>query len=456
MFVIRKMLSQLLGRRFHQRVPIVQQFSNNECGLACLVMILNYYGKHISLSECRQECAIGRDGTTAETLARVAHSYGLRVKAFSVQNLDALKSIPYPAIAHWDFNHFVVVERWSPKNRVEVIDPALGRRYLTHDEFNKGFTGVVLVMEPGVQFDRQLITKSVYANWRIYIHHILSIPGLLSFFTQILIASLVLQMLGLTLPLLTKILIDQVLPLGDISVMTIIGIGIVILILTQPVAGYIRAILLIYLQTRLDSRIMLGFFEHLLGLPYQFFQHRSSGDLLLRLGSNALVREMLTGRTISVIFDGFLVFGYLFVLMALSPRFGTLVFFIGAIQVVILMVTTRSVHRLLQKDLATQAESQSYLVEALKGILTLKSSGAEPQALNHWSSLFYKQLNVSIQRNHLSAIIEITMGTVRTFSPIILLWAGAYYVLNGTMTLGTMLANSTCIASVNRAIITAN
>ncbi|MDP9471201.1 MAG: ABC transporter transmembrane domain-containing protein, partial [Chloroflexota bacterium] len=129
---------------------------------------------------------------------------------------------------------------------------------------------------------------------------------------------------------------------------------------------------------RVDARTMLGFLEHLLSLPYRFFAQRSSGDLLLRLNSNAAIREALTGQTLSVLLDGTLVFGYLAVLLARDTLFGGLVLAIALLQVALVLATGRRMHDLTQRDLMAQAMSQGYLVEALTGIATVRRAARSP------------------------------------------------------------------------------
>ena len=434
-----------MGRLRSRRVPVVLQLSAVECGAACLVMVLGYYGRKMRVADCRECCSVGRDGTSARAIVQTARKHGLRVKAYSVNDLADFKYIQLPAIVHWKFNHFVVVERWSPK-RVEIVDPGSGRRRLAIDEFGAGFTGVVLTFEPGVQFECR-DTRSRPA-WRNYLRSILHIPRTPGLLTQILGASLLLQVLGLALPVFTKVLVDQVLPFRISNVMAILGIGMVILILAQIVTTYLRSALLIYLQGRLDAQMMLGFFEHLLALPFRFFQERTSGDLLMRMGSNTMIRQMLTSQSMSTVLDGALVLVYLAILLTQDVFFGILVFGVGMLQIVILLGTTRRVHNLTEKNLTAQAESQSYVVEALTGMATLKVAGAEDRALDHWSNLFFKQLNVSLQQSQLTAIIGTAMTALRTLSPLVLLWIGALRVLDGTMSLGTMLALNALATSV--------
>jgi ATP-binding cassette subfamily B protein len=407
-----------------------------ECGAACLAMVLSYYGRRTRVAECRAACEVGRDGVTARTIAAAAQRFGLRVKAFSAAPAD-FKYLALPAIVHWDFNHFVVVERWSPQ-QVEIVDPAVGRRRLTAAEFDAGFTGVLLTFEPGVHFERS--STAAAPAWRSYLQYLVRTPGAWGLLAQILGASLILQVLGLALPTFTRVLVDQVLPLHSTNVMTILGFGIVIVVLMQLVTTYLRAALMIFLQARLDAQMMLGFFEHLLTLPFRFFQQRTRGDLLLRLGNTMLIRELLTSQAISAILDGALVLVYLTIVLVQAPIFGALVLGIGALQVALLLGTTRRTHDLTQRTLATQAESQGYLVEALTGIATLKASGAEERALDHWSNLFVNHLNIALQRSRLSASVDTGLTTLRAFAPLILLWVGALRVLAGAMSLGTMLA----------------
>jgi len=424
-----------------RRVPVLLQLNSVECGAACLAMILNYYGRKTRVAECRETCGVGRDGVSAQTIAKAARSFGLRVRSFSLEPAD-FGQLQLPAIVHWEFDHFVVVERWSPKH-VEIVDPAVGRRRLSAAEFEAGFTGVVLTLEPGIQF--KPLGEKVQPTWRSYLVSILHTPGAAGLMLQIVGVSLCLLLFGLALPLFTKVIVDRVLPFRIVSVMAILGTGLIIVVVAQAVGSYLRAALLLYLQGRLDMRMMLGFFEHLLSLPFRFFQQRSSGDPLMRLGSNTMIREVLTSQMLSATLDGGLVVGYLAILLARSPFFGVVVFGVGLLQAALLLGTsrrlrdTRRLRDLTQRDLAAQSVSQSYLVEALSGMATLKASGTEDQALDHWSGLFANELNASLRRGHLSAILDTAMTTLRTLSPLLLLWVGTFQVLHGAMSLGTML-----------------
>jgi ABC-type bacteriocin/lantibiotic exporter with double-glycine peptidase domain len=428
------MIRTMIGRR--RRVPLVLQLNAVECGAACLAMILQYHGRPTDIGECRDRCRVGPRGLTALNIANAAREFGLRVKAWSLAP-DALPDTPLPAIVHWNFNHFLVLENWLP-GKVQVVDPALGRRRLTAEEFDAGFTGVVLTFEPGAQFE---LTQAPDPRPReSYLHRLLRAPGILAVLIQILCASIVLQAFGLAMPLLTKVLVDHLLPSRMADLLTALGIGIVMMLLAQGTLNYLRSLLFLYLKGRIDSHLTLGFFEHLLSLPFSFFQQRTTGDLLMRLASNTMVREALTNQAISAVLDGGLVLLYIVILILEDASYGVFALMLGLLQVAILLLTSRPMRTLVDRDLAAGAESQSYLVEALTGIGIFKASGAEDRVLKYWSTLFSKHLGISLERGHLSAAIEVAIGTLRTAAPILLLWVGAYRVLGGSMTLGTMLA----------------
>ena len=305
---------------------------------------------------------------------------------------------------------------------------------MTAEEFDASFTGVVILLEPGMHFVRH--NPSPHISLRAYVGRCVKQAPLT--LVQIIGASLLIQVFGLGMPILTKVVVDQIIPFKLNDVLTLLGMG--MLLLSQLVTTLLRASLLIYLRARVDSHMMLGFFEHLLSLPQSFFLQRSSGDILSRLSSNTVIREMLSTQFISTVLDGSLVMVYLGILLWQSLPFCILVLAIGLLQIVLLLSSNRAVRDLTSRELAAQGKSQGYVAEALTGIATLKSAGAEPHALEQWSNLFFEQLNVSVRRSYLSSLIEAAMTTLRAFSPLVMLWLGAVQVINGSIQVGTMLA----------------
>lgn len=417
-----------------RRVPVILQTSAVECGAACLAMVLAYYGRKVDIAEIRERCGVGRDGLSVSGLLKAARAYGLYTRAVTLESQE-LRFVTLPAIIHWNFNHFLVLERWSA-TAVDVVDPVLGRRRLRSAEFERGFTGVVMTLEPGASFERQHAPSKV--SLRTYAAgYVKTMPGS---FLQVIGASLLLQLFGLTIPIFTKVVVDQIIPSGLHDELTLLGLGLVILLGAQFVMTLLRGLVLLYLQTRIDMRMMLRFFDHMLALPVRFFQQRSSGDLLSRMSSNQAIRDTINRQLISTLLDGSLVAVYFFILLSQSPLFGLVVFCFGVLQILLLLSTTRLMHRLSLSGLTAQGKAQGYATEVLVGMPTLKAMGAEYLALERWSNLFFEGINTSVRQNTVSMLITTTLSTISAAAPLALLWFGAGQVLNGVLPLGTMLA----------------
>jgi ABC-type bacteriocin/lantibiotic exporter with double-glycine peptidase domain len=403
-------------------------------------MLLRYYGRHVTIAEIHDRYGGGRDGLSASRMVQAAQHYGLYVKALSLPKSN-LHGIHMPAIVHWEFNHFIVVERWTP-DHVNVVDPASGRKRLSREEFSNGFTGIVIQLTPGPAFAQ--LTKQAremerpHLNLRTYALRYLKQSPLIV--VQIVGVTLLLQLFGLTMPLLTKVVIDRIIPFSMNNILGILGIGLLVLLITQSTTTLLRSLLLIFLQTRIDTQMQPAFFKHMLHLPLRFFLQRSSGDILTRVASNTTIRNILSTELISTFLDGSLAIITLLFLFAQSWLFGIIILAIGLIQALLLLLTTPSIQRLNMSNLEANGKSQGYATEVLTGITTIKAAGAEEQAFERWTKLFHKQLALSLRQSYLTTTISLLSGTVRAFTPFGLLWLGTLEVLIGGMPVGTMLA----------------
>jgi ABC-type bacteriocin/lantibiotic exporter with double-glycine peptidase domain len=432
---LRKRFPELLRLGFPRRgkrIPHIQQLDANDCGAACLAMVLAYHGKTVRLDDVREILGVSRDGATALGILEAARWHGLRGRGVSleVEDLDYLSP---GSILHWEFRHFVLFERLG-SGWVDVVDPALGRRRVPLEQFRRSFTGVALLLEPGDSFVKQ---KGQAHPLRRYLKQLLFQSGML---TRILLTSALVQLFALGMPALTGALTDRVVPRGDYRLLLVLSVAMASLIGFQFLASLVRSYLLLHLRTELDARMTLGFVEHLVELPYVFFQKRAAGDLMNRLNSNTTIREMLTSGALSGLLDGSLVVLYLLVLFIVSVPLGLLVLVLGSFQVAVFAWTWRRQAELMARSLEATARSEAYQVEFLTGMETLKAMGGEHRALDRWSGMFVDVLNISLERGRLNAVVESLLSALRMGAPLIILCFGAWQVLGGTLSLGTMLA----------------
>lgn len=426
-------LGKLAAGRRRRRVPHVQQTSGADCGAACLTMVLEYFGKQLRLDDVRGVTGVDRDGSDALAILQAGRWFGLRGRGVQVDEIADLRFLPRASILHWRFQHFVVFEELTPKG-ARIVDPGAGRRTVPEEEMRRAFTGVALIFEPAEDFEPESTRTRGFAR---YLREILLNSGLVS---RLLVMSVLLQVLALATPLLTGILVDRVVPRGDYTLLQVLGVGLAAVAGFHFLSSLVRAHLLLHLRTHLDAKITLEFLEHLVELPYAYFQQRSAGDLMMRLNSNSTIREILTSSALSGILDGTLVSLYLILMWITHWQIGAIVLGLGVLRVVLFLLTRRRQQELMSASLQVQAASRGYQVEMLTGIETLKAAGAETRAVEHWSNLFVDELNVSLARGRLNAVFDSLLSALSVASPFVILIYGGVLVLDGDLTLGTMLA----------------
>jgi ATP-binding cassette subfamily B protein len=415
-----------------RRIPAMRQMEVADCGAVCLAMVLAHFGKVVRVDELRQTTGSGRGGVDATAIIRTARSYGLTARGVAA-DLDTLGHLPSGSILHWDFSHFVVLDRVT-RNGVEILDPAQGRRRVPAGSLGKHYTGVAIILEPSESF--QPSGTRTKGTWK-YLRPLLGQSRAL---TGVLAVSILLRLFALALPIVTGFVVDEIAPRDDRHLLFVLAAVVAAVIVYYVVASLVRGHALLHLRTRLDVSLTTGFVDHLVDLPYGFFLQRSAGDLMMRLQSNANVREILTTGALSALLDGSLATLYLVVLFAVSAPVALLVLVLALLEVAVLATTWRRNERLMAESLHVEATASSYAYELLAGIETLKASGAEHQAAAHWEGLFVDQVNVALARGRLGATVDALVSTLRMASPLLILLFGALQVVNGRMSLGTMLA----------------
>ncbi|MEZ4238066.1 MAG: peptidase domain-containing ABC transporter [Myxococcota bacterium] len=424
-----------------RRTPFVPQLLPADCGAACLAMVLGHHGEPARLDEVREQVDGGRDGTTAFQLLEGARTFGLRARGLRLADPADLQFLQRPAILHWEMRHFVVFDGLE-RGGVAVLDPAVGRRWLSLAEFGQAFTGIALVFEPTDAFRPRPAAAS--RGWP-YVRAALARAGQ---WPRILVTSLLLQLLGLGLPILTGLIVDRVVPRHDLDLLWLAGAGLAGVVGFQLLTTLVRNHLLLHLRTVVDARLTVDFVGHLMDLPYAFFQQRPTGDLLMRLNSNTVIREMLTSGLLSGLLDGGTVVFGLALLLVWSPAMGLLALVLGAAQLAVPLVTWRRQAELMSRSLVVQARASSFQVEMIGGVETLKAMGVEARSVEAWNDLFVDVLNVSIARGHLDAATQAVQAALRVGGPLAVLWIGAWWVAHGWSTVGAMLALCALVGSV--------
>ncbi|MGV9773105.1 peptidase domain-containing ABC transporter [Streptosporangium sp. NPDC003464] len=372
-----------------RRVPLRMQLTRSECGAACLAMVLSGLGRRTTLTEVREHLAEGVDGVSMREMIQAGARFGLRLRACRAP-MDTIAGLPTPFIALWENNHFVVVERVTPRG-IAVLDPARGRRSLSRRQFRTGYSDKVLLADAPAG----LTPTTRSRPWRVLrplITPALANRGLIA---AVLLASLGTQLLGLAVPLFTKIVVDRPAAMD----VTTLAAAAFCVIVGHALVSWARAWALIRLQTSVAAEVMRKLVGHTLALPYRFFQRRSKGDLLSRLSGVAMLRDLLTERALTFLFDLFTAVSYLTLLSVASPWLALLTLATAVAQGAVVLATARRGMHLALAALHTNATTQSTLVDSLAGIEAIKASGGEAAAVARWRAHHDEELKTGAARN---------------------------------------------------------
>ncbi|HEX4419413.1 MAG TPA: peptidase domain-containing ABC transporter [Kofleriaceae bacterium] len=421
-------------------VPFVQQLEWTDCGAASLCMVMQYHGREAKLSEVRDAMGIGRDGVSAKAILDTAEKYGLAGRGIKVDT-SQVHLLKTATILHWEFNHFVVFDK-VVKDGVRIVDPATGPRDVPMEQFGKAFTGVAIEVTPTDRFSK---TKREKGRLTRYVQELMSERGL---FSRIIVVSLALRLIGLAMPLVTGMIIDRVVPRADYDLLYVCLATIAGMTAFTLISDVVRMHLLLHLRIALDTRMTLSFLDHMVSLPYSFFQRRSTGDLMMRVDSNSTVREIVTGKSMSAVIDGVFVLLYASIIFYVSPMLGFITVAMSGIEALVFLCARPTYQRLLAADLDKQSKAHSYMVQMLGGMETLKCAGAERMGIEKWSNLYTDQLNVTMRRARATAYVDGIRGAVASLGPLLILTIGATSVMSGQMTLGMMLAMNSLATSL--------
>lgn len=421
-----------------KRVPFVEQIEHSECGISCVAMILGYYGHHISLTSLREEFGVPKGGHTLSNINEIFNNKKCASKGFRASTLD-LGQFTLPVILFWENKHFVVLEKIK-NNHFYIVDPSHGNRKLGAEEFDKLYSGVLLEVKPNLLLEKTKKKSSVH----FLLSYVLKNPILIF---KILLLTFGIQALSISIPYITAFITDKVIVTKELSSLPMIGLLICMLFIGFSALSILRIFTVAKLQTLMDYFMMSNFMDHLLKLPYRFFENRSSGELIFRANSNMYIRQILSTRTVTLIVDSLLLFVYMLLMMRISISMSMIVLGIGVTILILLILSSKITKNLSKLNIHTQTRVQNSLTESITGIVDVKMMGNEDLILEEWEKDFKKQLSNTEKQNKWTGSISSITTSLQFIFTLSILWYGASMVIKGDITLGTLLAFNTLALS---------
>ncbi len=419
------------------KVPFVRQLGMRDCGAACLAMVLSYHGRATGLNQIKEVMRVGRDGITAAAIVTAARAEGLEAGGKRLFPEADLATMTFPFIAHWQQDHFIVVEKVDDRF-IHVLDPAIGRKRLTPDTFWQGFSGVALEFTPTPQLVPRTARRAWL--WLKYWGIICATPSFYRRLRDVFILSTLLQGILLATPLVTWLIVDKVLDGQQPEMLVVAGLAAAMIVLVTAGATVFQTFALLRVRRGLDQHLEEDFTNHTLRQDLEFFEAHGTGDLMNRFSAVSAVRQVITDNLLVSLTElGFFIV-YVVLLGVMAPVFLLVVLGVGLVDGIILMVFWRRLHQLRQVEVETEAQEKTLLLQMVRGVASLKAIGAEPYLLNRWKSLFRKALEASINAERMAHLLAAIGPLVTQIANFGLLFLGAGMVLDGSQSLGEMLA----------------
>ena len=385
------------------------------------------------MARLRKDCLVSRNGANAMDIVQAARVQGLHAGGRRLERLEELAALPAPAVLHWDFNHFVVLERVRG-NEAVIVDPRIGRFPVRLENIGRHFTGIALVFSPAPGFARGSPSQPSLA------HYATLLRGYVPNLAHVLLASLAAQALALLFPMATRILVDRVIVPSQAHWLWGLGIGMGMVVLASLVMTLVRGWVVQSLHNALDMSLMRRFLEHLLRLPLQFFAQREPGDLVQRVQSNAMLRGIFTDQSVGALLDAFLIAGYALLMLAFDWKLALVVLGFGSLRVLQLAILHRRNHRLMASELTAMGREENALISAMTGLESTKAFAAESRMVGQWQLAITAATNHRFQRRMLQLNATQLMVLLKGGAMAIVLWLGGMSVLEGDMSLGVFVA----------------
>ena len=415
------------------KVPVVMQMEALECGAASLAMICAYYNKWIPLEQIRVDCGVSRDGANAKNLLVAARSYGFTAKGYRYEPDDLKKNGKFPCIIHWNFNHFVVLDGFKGKKAV-INDPAKGTYTVSMETFDKSFTGICLMFEPNENFVPSGKRKSVLS------FAVKRLSGAKVAVAFVVFTTLISALIGVITPAFSRIFMDRLLTHENPDWFYPFLIALSAMSALQLVISALET----YYSNRINGKLAtIGsstFMWKVLHLPMEFFSQRLAGDIQGRQGSNAGIANSVVNTFAPLALNAIMMVFYLVVMIRYSwilTLVGLSSLVINAWMASIISKKRVNITRVSMRDAGKLAGATVAGVEMIE---TIKASGAENGFFERWAGY---QASVNAQKIKYAKInqyIGMIPSVVSTITGIVVLTLGVWFAMEGTFTVGMIMA----------------
>jgi ATP-binding cassette, subfamily B, bacterial len=444
--------------------PFYRQPDSMDCGPTCLRMIAKYNGKNFSLQSLREKTQIGKEGVNMLGISEAAEAIGFRTAAVKLSLQQLTKEANLPAIIYWNQEHFVVLYK-AKKNKLYVADPGQGLQQYNSAEFKERWIsdkkngtgeGIALLLEPSPAFyaqnsitDEENQTAPAGLAFKNIHRYILPHKKLLF---QLLLGLGIASLLQLFLPFLTQSVVDTGINTHNIHFVYIVLLAQLALFAGRLAVEFVRSWILLHISTRINLSILTDFLIKLMKLPVSFFDSKKTGDIMQRMNDHSRIESFLTGSSLNVLFSLLNLIIFSVVLAVFNLSIFTVFIAAAILYAAWVIAFLRRKKQLDYKRFDVASREQSNMIQLVQGMQEIKLNGVEKPMRWDWERLQAKLFKLSMKGLSLNQWQQAGAFFINEGKNILITFLSASAVINGQMTLGTMLAVQYIIGQLNSPI----
>lgn len=410
-------------------VNFIGSYEHSECGLACVAMMIDYYGANITLAQLREKYGVPMGGYSISQMIEVLEDYHIEAKAIKADDIEELRTLNIPFIAYWNKNHFVVVEKIK-KNEVKIIDPAQGKRKVSIEEFTRSFSNALIYITSEKKHKKKNVDKTL----------INIIKKSKKEIVLSLIMSFILQLIALYIPVYIKSLIDNEQANNNYPGLLLVMLGIILFYYSFSL---IKMRIITSFQNSFDRGLSSTTIKHLLKLPYKFFVNRGKGEIIFTINCNQYIRAILSNQMLSLFLDIIFLVLYFLLMFSYSIELSVITIVLGVALVALSVINSKIIIKKNETQLTNITDVQNITGEIVNNVETLKAIGAEDEYYEKWSQSFEKQLEMEMEKAKVDSALGNIPVAIQAVYTLIIFVVGVIIKEKSNLSIGTIVAFNT-------------
>lgn len=419
-----------------QKFKCILQNDETDCGPACLAAIFRKYGLKVSIAKIRDIAGTDRQGTSAYGLVKAIEHYGFQQKVVEADKESLTSKLPIPAIAHVVIDdsllHYVVITKVKG-DTVVVSDPAKGIVKYKKEDFLKIWTKILILIAPTNNSQKGNKKQSTLIS---FFRLLISQKWLL---LRIFILSMILTSLGIITSFYYQVIMDNVVPSLSIQTLNYVSVITLCLFLVQIGINFLRGILIVKLEQRIDIPIMLGYYNHALILPMKFYSMRDTGEIISRFNDASSIRDIVSDASLTIMMDTIMAVVGAVVLFNCNRLLFLISVVVLILYGIIVFIYNKPIKKINRKIMEMNSKVTSQFVETINGIETIKVFNQEKNEETKTDKLYNKFLKKIFNGGILSLSQQTVTMFVAVVGELVILWVGTACVIKGNLTLGELI-----------------